>query len=66
MTHFLLPFMVFTILASLVTQNPDLRRAAEIMGAGRVSIFASVTLPLACQACSRACFCASSSRWGCS
>ena len=46
MTHFLLPFMVFTILASLVTQNPDLRRAAEIMGAGRVRIFWNVTLPL--------------------
>lgn len=46
MSHFLLPFMVFTILASLLAQNPDLRRAAEIMGAGRIRIFWSITLPL--------------------
>jgi putative spermidine/putrescine transport system permease protein len=46
MTHFLLPFMVFTILASLLTQNPDLRRAAEIMGAGPLRIFSRITLPL--------------------
>lgn len=46
MTHFLLPFMVFTVLASLVNQNPDFRRAAEIMGAGKLRIFARITLPL--------------------
>ncbi len=46
MTHFLLPFMVFTILASLLTQNPDFRRAAEIMGAGPLRIFSRITLPL--------------------
>ena len=38
MTHFLLPFMVFTILGSLLTQNPDLRRAAEIVGVGPLRI----------------------------
>ena len=46
MTHYLLPFMIFTILASLVQQNPDLRKAAEIMGAGRLRIFWRITLPL--------------------
>lgn len=46
MTHFLLPFMVFTVLASLVTQPPELRRAAEIMGAGPLRVFARITLPL--------------------
>lgn len=46
MAHYLLPFMVFAILTSLMAQNPDLRRAAEVMGAGRVKIFRSITLPL--------------------
>lgn len=46
MAHFLLPFMIFTILASLLTQNSALRMAAEIMGAGRVRIFWRITLPL--------------------
>ena len=36
MTHYLIPFAVFSILASLLAQNPELRRAAEIMGAGRL------------------------------
>lgn len=47
MAHYLMPFMVFTILTSLLAQSPDLRRAAEIMGAGRLRIFWNVTLPLA-------------------
>ncbi len=46
MAHYLLPFMVFTILTSLLAQSPELRRAAEIMGASRLRIFRSVTLPL--------------------
>ena len=46
MTHFLLPFMVFTVLASLLAQGPELRRAAEIMGAGPIRIFCRITLPL--------------------
>ncbi len=46
MAHYLLPFMIFAILTSLLAQNPDLRRAAEVMGAGRARIFRSVTLPL--------------------
>ena len=46
MTHYLVPFAVFSILASLLAQNPELRRAAEIMGAGRLRIFFTITLPL--------------------
>lgn len=46
MTHYLLPFMIFTVLASLVTQDPVYRRAAEIMGAGPWRIFRTITLPL--------------------
>ncbi len=46
MAHYLAPFMVFAILTSLLAQNPDLRRAAEVMGAGRTRIFTTITLPL--------------------
>lgn len=46
MTNYLLPFMVFPILASLLAQNRTLHRAAEIMGAGPVRIFLRITLPL--------------------
>ncbi|MCC7046819.1 MAG: ABC transporter permease [Alphaproteobacteria bacterium] len=46
MAHFLIPFVVFPILASLLAQNPELRRAAQVMGAGPVRIFLRITLPL--------------------
>ena len=46
LTHFLVPFMVFAILPSLLSQPPELRRAAEVMGAGRIRIFCAITLPL--------------------
>ncbi|MCC6471874.1 MAG: ABC transporter permease [Alphaproteobacteria bacterium] len=46
MSHYLIPFVVFPALASLLAQNPDLRRAAQIMGAGPVRIFLRITLPL--------------------
>ncbi|WP_291550173.1 ABC transporter permease [Bosea sp. (in: a-proteobacteria)] len=46
MSHFLIPFMVFPILTSLINQPPELARAAAIMGAGKVRIFRKVTLPL--------------------
>lgn len=46
MTNYLLPFMVFPILASLLAQNRTLHRAAEIMGAGPLRIFLRITLPL--------------------
>lgn len=46
LTHNYLPYMVFPILVSLLAQNPVLRRAAEIMGAGPWRIFWRVTFPL--------------------
>lgn len=46
MAHYLVPFMVFAILTSLMAQNADLKRAAGVMGAGRVRIFRTITLPL--------------------
>jgi mannopine transport system permease protein len=46
MTNFLLPFVVLPLLASLLAQNKSLLRVAEIMGAGPVRIFLSVTFPL--------------------
>jgi mannopine transport system permease protein len=46
MTNYLLPFMVFPILASLLAQNASLARVAELMGAGPVRIFTRITLPL--------------------
>jgi putative spermidine/putrescine transport system permease protein len=46
MSNFLLPFVVFPVLASLLAQNRSLHRVAQIMGAGPVRIFFSVTLPL--------------------
>lgn len=46
MINFLLPFMILTILGSLLSQDPALARAAETMGAGRMRIFWRITLPL--------------------
>jgi putative spermidine/putrescine transport system permease protein len=46
MSQALIPFTVFPILASLLSQPPELARAAEIMGASRFRIFFKVTFPL--------------------
>lgn len=46
MVHYLLPFMVFPILVSLLSQSSDIHRAARIMGASRSRIFVRITLPL--------------------
>lgn len=46
MSHFLVPFMVFPILTNLTAQPPELAKAAAIMGAGKLRIFLTVTLPL--------------------
>ena len=46
MVHFLLPFMVFPILVSLLAQGTDLHKAARVMGAGRARIFWRITFPL--------------------
>jgi ABC-type spermidine/putrescine transport system permease subunit I len=44
--HFFIPFMVFPILTSLLAQNPDLPKAAQVMGSGAARIFFRITLPL--------------------
>lgn len=46
MINFLLPFMILTILGSLLSQDPALARAAQTMGAGPLRIFWRITLPL--------------------
>lgn len=46
MINFLLPFMILSILSSLLSQDPSLARAAESMGAGPWRIFWRITLPL--------------------
>ena len=46
MSHFLIPFMVFPILASLTTRPAELASAARIMGAGDLRIFWQIVLPL--------------------
>lgn len=46
MVNYLLPFMVLPILASLLSQDRTLHRAAEIMGAGPLRIFLRIILPL--------------------
>jgi mannopine transport system permease protein len=46
MVNYLLPFMILSILGSLMAQDPNLARAAEVMGASRFRIFRKVTLPL--------------------
>ena len=45
-TNFLIPFAVFPILSSLLNQDPNLRKAAEVMGAGSLRIFWRITFPL--------------------
>lgn len=46
LAHFFIPFMVFPILTSLLAQNPDLPKAAQLMGSGPLRIFFRITLPL--------------------
>ncbi|MBB4303230.1 ABC-type spermidine/putrescine transport system permease subunit I [Rhodobium orientis] len=46
MAHWLIPFAVFPILSSLLSQDKALRDAAEIMGARPWDIFWKVTFPL--------------------
>jgi len=43
MTNFLVPYAVFPILASLVAQNMQIQRAAEVMGAVPLHIFWKIT-----------------------
>jgi ABC-type spermidine/putrescine transport system permease subunit I len=46
MTNFLVPFVVFPLLANLLAQDGNLRRAASVMGASDTVIFWKVTFPL--------------------
>jgi putative spermidine/putrescine transport system permease protein/mannopine transport system permease protein len=46
MSHFLVPFMVFPIMANLIGQPPELAKAAAIMGANKLNVFLRVTFPL--------------------
>ncbi len=46
MTNFFIPFVVFPVLANLLTHDQNLVRAAQIMGASRMRIFWQITLPL--------------------
>jgi len=46
MTHYLLPFMIFPILSSLLSQPKDLDKAAIIMGASKFLVFWKITVPL--------------------
>jgi putative spermidine/putrescine transport system permease protein len=46
MANFLIPFIVFPLLANLLGQSPELRRAAAVMGASNARIFWRVTFPL--------------------
>lgn len=45
-TNYLIPFVVFPVLANLLAQDSNLRRAAEVMGAGPLRIFWRITFPL--------------------
>lgn len=45
-TNFLIPFAVFPILSNLLSQDQNLRKAAEVMGAGPLRIFWRITFPL--------------------
>lgn len=45
-TNFLIPFAVLPILANLLSQDQNLRKAAEVMGASPLRIFWKITFPL--------------------
>jgi mannopine transport system permease protein len=46
LTHNMIPYVVFPVLANLLAQDRNLVRAAQLMGAGPVRIFWRITLPL--------------------
>lgn len=46
MTHITLPFMILTLMNSLQKISPDVEAAARVLGAGPLSTFLRVTLPL--------------------
>jgi putative spermidine/putrescine transport system permease protein len=46
MVHFLIPFVMFPILTSLLGQSPEYAKAARLFGASDLRIFLRITLPL--------------------
>ena len=46
LVHNLIPYVVLPVLASLLAQDRNLAKAAQVMGAGPVRIFWRITLPL--------------------
>lgn len=56
LTHTFIPFMLFPILNSLLAQDPSLRKAAEVMGAGPLRIFLRITFPLSLPGVTAGCF----------
>ncbi|HVR55347.1 MAG TPA: ABC transporter permease [Pseudolabrys sp.] len=46
MTNYLIPFIVFPLLANMLGQSAELRRAAAVMGASDFWIFWRITFPL--------------------
>ena len=46
LVHILLPFMIFPLISALASQDADLVKAADTLGAGRLRAFIEVTLPL--------------------
>jgi ABC-type spermidine/putrescine transport system permease subunit I len=46
MTNYLIPFIVFPLLANLLGQSSELRRTAAVMGASDFRVFWQVTFPL--------------------
>jgi len=46
LVHYFIPFMAFPILSSLLQREPNLERAARVMGAGPLRIFWRIIVPL--------------------
>lgn len=46
LVHILMPYMVFPLFSALAAQDPNLERAAGTLGAGKLTTFLEVTLPL--------------------
>ncbi|MHB0773847.1 ABC transporter permease [Bradyrhizobium sp. 1.29L] len=46
MSNYLIPFVVFPLLSSLLAQSADLRKTAAVMGASDLRIFWQITFPL--------------------
>lgn len=54
MVHYVLPYAIFPIYTAMRAIDPRLERAAQSLGAGRLSLFATVILPLTLPGVTRA------------